>query len=730
MSSHNVREAQTILRLFPEARIIHALRDGRDSASSVTGKTWGPRSIGAAIGWWADRLRAIERGRPRQRGRRRLLDPRRPLPGRPARRPRRPRPRAHLRRACSTSSASRTSREMRAFFEQRDDRRAGARRPLAARAPARRRGRWVQRRYERTVAALEREGNHAAPSLRAALEREAGAAMSRAGPLRDQQRHRPRPSEPGDGDRAAAARRVRAVVLHPLAGRPGRRRAGLRRRLPRLLPPPGIGDRPRLEPAAARRARAAARRAPPRPRRLRRRPSLPRADPRAQPPRGAAARSGAGGRCGGPAPARRRCGGRAPSTPSSSPASSPAAPIAAPPSGGAPRRRGSIRSSCSIPSELLDRERGRGGARPRPLAPHRARRARPGRRGRRRRRALARARWARRARPAGRGAAVEHRRAASRFPPGSSALDGHLPDEPLLPRLRPRGRRRRLQRLPRADRLRASRRCSCRWRATPTTRPRARAGRTARAPGWRSSAPATRRSMIAALDELCDPAVAERICGGAAASVWPGQRRRRRGRPRRRRWPAASGRAPRTPRGRGRLNRWLRLSAIPSGPTLPLVLALGGRDLLRHPERRAPRLMILALGVAASGAAARLRGGDRRARSRRASSSSPTRSTSPTLRGLGVGFEHLPPVSAGRAPTVPERDAPADRAAASCSRGRKPLRAVAIGALAEEVLGVAESTAASRMSRALRYPRARLWRLPATTPSGRRRARAAPPCRT
>ena len=62
MSSHNVRESQTILRLFPRARIIHALRDGRDSASSVTGKTWGPRSIGAAIGWWADRLRAIEEG--------------------------------------------------------------------------------------------------------------------------------------------------------------------------------------------------------------------------------------------------------------------------------------------------------------------------------------------------------------------------------------------------------------------------------------------------------------------------------------------------------------------------------------------------------------------------------------------------------------------------------------------------------------------------------------------
>ncbi|HKJ35094.1 MAG TPA: sulfotransferase [Solirubrobacterales bacterium] len=62
MSSHNVREAQTLLRLFPDARVIHALRDGRDAAASVTGKTWGPDSAVAAVDWWADRLRAIERG--------------------------------------------------------------------------------------------------------------------------------------------------------------------------------------------------------------------------------------------------------------------------------------------------------------------------------------------------------------------------------------------------------------------------------------------------------------------------------------------------------------------------------------------------------------------------------------------------------------------------------------------------------------------------------------------
>ncbi len=62
MSSHNVREAQTLRRLFPEARFVHTVRDGRDAASSVTTKTWGPDSILKGIDWWADRLRAIETG--------------------------------------------------------------------------------------------------------------------------------------------------------------------------------------------------------------------------------------------------------------------------------------------------------------------------------------------------------------------------------------------------------------------------------------------------------------------------------------------------------------------------------------------------------------------------------------------------------------------------------------------------------------------------------------------
>lgn len=173
MSSHNVREAQTITRLFPEAKLIHALRDGRDSAASVTGKTWGPDSIGRAIGWWAERLRRIEAGLrgsedgapfsfPVDRFRVVMLDE---LVG---------------------ADRDRVYGELLGFLEVEDE--PGIRRFFDAEMTAENAhaGRWrqqlsapgralVQRRYARTVSALEREGNHVAPSLRAALDREAGA---------------------------------------------------------------------------------------------------------------------------------------------------------------------------------------------------------------------------------------------------------------------------------------------------------------------------------------------------------------------------------------------------------------------------------------------------------------------------------------------------------------------------------------------------------------------------
>lgn len=174
MSSHNVRASQTLLRLFPEARFVHALRDGRDSAASVAGKTWGPRRVGAAIGWWADRLRSIEDGFrgsedgaaysiPGDRFRVVLLED---LVGYE-----RERAYAGLLGFLGIDDEP----GMREFFatEMTAEKAHLGRWRQQLRGPSRA---WVQRRYEWTVAALEREGNHAAPALRAALEREAAGA--------------------------------------------------------------------------------------------------------------------------------------------------------------------------------------------------------------------------------------------------------------------------------------------------------------------------------------------------------------------------------------------------------------------------------------------------------------------------------------------------------------------------------------------------------------------------
>lgn len=60
-----VAEAPTLVRLFPEARFVHVVRDGRDaSASRVAqlGPLVYPRTRRQGLEWWERRLRAIDRG--------------------------------------------------------------------------------------------------------------------------------------------------------------------------------------------------------------------------------------------------------------------------------------------------------------------------------------------------------------------------------------------------------------------------------------------------------------------------------------------------------------------------------------------------------------------------------------------------------------------------------------------------------------------------------------------
>ncbi len=64
-STDTVAAAPTLARLFPEARFIHVVRDGRDASASRVSQTRGlvePRTRVAGIAWWEARLRAIEAG--------------------------------------------------------------------------------------------------------------------------------------------------------------------------------------------------------------------------------------------------------------------------------------------------------------------------------------------------------------------------------------------------------------------------------------------------------------------------------------------------------------------------------------------------------------------------------------------------------------------------------------------------------------------------------------------
>ena len=64
-SCDTVAAAPTLLRLFPEARFIHAVRDGRDAAASrVNQARWltAPRTMTQGLRWWERRLRRIDEG--------------------------------------------------------------------------------------------------------------------------------------------------------------------------------------------------------------------------------------------------------------------------------------------------------------------------------------------------------------------------------------------------------------------------------------------------------------------------------------------------------------------------------------------------------------------------------------------------------------------------------------------------------------------------------------------
>jgi hypothetical protein len=64
-SCDTVAEGATLSRLFPEAKFIHVVRDGRDASASRVSQTRGlvyPRTRRQGLQWWEERLRSVDAG--------------------------------------------------------------------------------------------------------------------------------------------------------------------------------------------------------------------------------------------------------------------------------------------------------------------------------------------------------------------------------------------------------------------------------------------------------------------------------------------------------------------------------------------------------------------------------------------------------------------------------------------------------------------------------------------
>lgn len=56
MTPTNIISGERLLRIFPDAKLVHVIRDGRDVACSVVQWFWGPNDVDEALDWWAERL--------------------------------------------------------------------------------------------------------------------------------------------------------------------------------------------------------------------------------------------------------------------------------------------------------------------------------------------------------------------------------------------------------------------------------------------------------------------------------------------------------------------------------------------------------------------------------------------------------------------------------------------------------------------------------------------------
>ncbi len=65
MTPPNAHAMDGLCQMFPDARIVHMVRDGRDVAASVARHRWGPNDIESALVWWGDHMAQIAQSRQR-----------------------------------------------------------------------------------------------------------------------------------------------------------------------------------------------------------------------------------------------------------------------------------------------------------------------------------------------------------------------------------------------------------------------------------------------------------------------------------------------------------------------------------------------------------------------------------------------------------------------------------------------------------------------------------------
>ena len=175
-STDTIAAAPTLVRLFPEAKFIHVVRDGRDASASRVAQTRGlirPRTRTQGLAWWEERIRRIDAGQEAIAPDRQLtvsLDELLLVPTRPALRP-----------LCQFLDV-RMRRRMRGYFQREMNAgRANAerwRRGLSARRAAE-----LEDAYGQLVARLEADRVRCAPLLRRTLERSRDTGPERLEPL-------------------------------------------------------------------------------------------------------------------------------------------------------------------------------------------------------------------------------------------------------------------------------------------------------------------------------------------------------------------------------------------------------------------------------------------------------------------------------------------------------------------------------------------------------------------